>query len=207
MKVKKGEHYCHLSETHLQKEEMLRVQPTLQGQFEEKQNTLMFEPLVDKDSILKMIKGKIIDESEKPCRLLDFIKLTYPYKLKRKDLATFTGSCKAIFQWRLPIKNKDPESFNYIGKFPTKEAKCSLGEVINSIPTSLIGKLESIMAQPVVDNLTLCRRINQKFRWSSERRSGARRKAFIKLCDIKDSKQDSLDERVSASLEVGEHIF
>jgi len=57
----------------------------------------MFEPLVDKDSILRMGRRKILDESENPCKLPDFSKLSYPQKLKRKDLATFTGSCKAIF--------------------------------------------------------------------------------------------------------------
>ena len=52
-----------------------------------------------------------------------------------------------------------------------------------------------------------CKMINKKFRWSSEQRSGARRKVFIKICDIKDSKQDSLVARVSVSLEEDDHIF
>jgi len=52
-----------------------------------------------------------------------------------------------------------------------------------------------------------CRRINQKFIWSGERRSRARKNSFIKLCDIRDSKQDSLAARVSVSLEEDEHIF
>jgi len=49
-----------LSETHLKKEEALGVQSTLQAQFKEKQNTPIFEPIVDKDSILKMIDGKFL---------------------------------------------------------------------------------------------------------------------------------------------------
>jgi hypothetical protein len=66
-----------------------------------------------------------------------------------------TRSCKAIFQRRLPLKKKDPESFNSIGKLSIKEAQCNLGEGINSIPTWVIGKLKSIQAQPSTVNLTL----------------------------------------------------
>ena len=79
-----------LSETHLKKEEVLGVQPILQDQLEEKHNTQMFEPLVDKDSILKMSRRQILDESENPCRLPHFIKLSYPQKLKRKDVTPKT---------------------------------------------------------------------------------------------------------------------
>jgi len=144
-----------LSKTHLKKEEALRVQPTLQAQFKEKQSTPIFRPLVDKDSILRMSRRKIIDESENPCRLPDFIKWSYPHKLKRKDLTTFVGSCKEIFQGQLPLKKKDPRSFNSIGKLSVKEARCGLGECINLTPTWLIGKLKSILAQPSTVNLTL----------------------------------------------------
>jgi len=51
-----------------------------------------------------------------------------------------------------------------------------------------------------------CRWINQKFRWSDEQHSGAR-KYFIKLGNIRDSKQDSLPTKVSVSREEDEHIF
>jgi len=87
-----------MSETHLKKEEALGVQPKLQSQFKHKQNTPMFEPLVDKDSNLRTSRRQILDESENPGKLPDFIKLSYPHKLKRKHLATLTGSCKTIFQ-------------------------------------------------------------------------------------------------------------
>ena len=50
-------------------------------------------------------------------------------------------------------------------------------------------------------------RINKKSRWSGERRSSARRRTFSKLCDIRDSKQDSLAARVSVSLKEDENIF
>jgi len=96
------------------------VQPTLQAQYREKHNTPIFEPLVDKDSILRMSRRQILDESENPCILPDFIKLSYPQKLKRKDLATFTGSCKATSQGRLPLKKKNASSFNFIGKLSIK---------------------------------------------------------------------------------------
>jgi len=52
-----------------------------------------------------------------------------------------------------------------------------------------------------------CQRINQKFRWGGVPRNGVRGKAFIKICDIRDSKQDSLAERVSISLGEDKHIF
>jgi len=89
-------------------EEALRVQPTHETQFNEKQNALLFEPLVDNDSILRMSRRKIFEESENPCELPNYIKFSYPQKLKREDLTTFTGSCKEIFQGRLPLKKKDP---------------------------------------------------------------------------------------------------
>jgi len=57
---------------------MLGVQPTLQAQFKEKQNTQMFESLVDKDSILEKSRWKILDESENSCKLPKYIKLSYP---------------------------------------------------------------------------------------------------------------------------------
>jgi len=50
--------------------------------------------------------------------------------LKRKDLTAFAGSCKAIFQGRLPLKKKDPGSFNSIGKLSVKEARFGQGEGI-----------------------------------------------------------------------------
>jgi len=97
-KIKKGEQCDHLSKTHLKKEEALGVQSTLQAQFKEKQNTLIFEPIDDKDSILKMSRRQILDESENPCRLPNFIQLSYSQKLERKDMTAFSRSCKAIFQ-------------------------------------------------------------------------------------------------------------
>jgi hypothetical protein len=153
-KVKKGEQCDHLSETHLKKE-VLGVPPTLQDQFKEKHDTTMFEPLDEKDSILRISRRQILDESENPFKLPDSIKLSYPHNLKRKDLATFTGSCKAIFQGGLPLKKKDPGSFNSIGKLSVKEAQCSPGEGINFTPTWVIGKFESILAQPSYVDLTL----------------------------------------------------
>jgi hypothetical protein len=80
--------------------------------------------------------------------------LSYPHKLKRKELTTFTGRCKAIFQGRLPLKKKDPGSFDSIGKLSIKEARCSLGKDINLIPTWLIRKLERIQVQPSIITLT-----------------------------------------------------
>ncbi|KEH22243.1 hypothetical protein MTR_7g034915 [Medicago truncatula] len=115
----------------------------------------MFGPFVDKDSILRTSKHQILDESENPCRIPEFIKLLYPHKLKRKDPIAFAGSCKAIFQGQLPLKKKDPGSFNSIGKLFVKEAPCGLGEGKNLTPTWLIGKIESILAQLSTFNLTL----------------------------------------------------
>ena len=60
-----------------------------------------------------------------------------------------------MFQGRFPPKKKYLGSFNSIGKLSVKEAWCSLGDGINSTPTWLIGKLESILAQPSAVNLTL----------------------------------------------------
>ena len=78
IKVKKGEHYDHMLETHLKKEEVLGVQPTLQSQFKEKHNIPMFEPLVHKDSNLRTSRRQILDESGNPGKLPDFINLSYP---------------------------------------------------------------------------------------------------------------------------------
>jgi hypothetical protein len=142
--IKKGEQCDHLSETHLKKEEALGVQSTLQAQFKEKQNSPIFKPIVDKDSILRMSRRQILDESENPCRLPNFIKLSYSQKLKRKDLTAFSASCKAIFQGRLPLKKKNPGSFNSTRKLSMREARCGLGEGMNLTPTWLIENLESI---------------------------------------------------------------
>jgi len=75
--------------------------------------------------------------------------------LKRKDLIAFAGSCKEIFQGRLPLKKKDPGCFSSIGKQFVKEAWGGLGEGINMTPTWLIGKLKSILAQASTVNRTL----------------------------------------------------
>ena len=131
------------------------MQSTLKAQFKEKQNNPIFKPNVNKDSILRMSKQQILDESENPYRLLNFIQLSYSQKLKRKYLIAFARSCKAIFQGRLPLKKMDPGSFNSIGKLSVKEARCGLGEDIYLTPTWLIGKLKSILAQPSTVNLTL----------------------------------------------------
>ena len=77
---------------------MLGVQSTLETQFKEKENTPIFEPLVNEDSVSRMSRRQILDESENPFRLTNFIKLSYPHKLKKKDMNAFVGSCKAIFQ-------------------------------------------------------------------------------------------------------------
>jgi len=72
-------------------------------------------------------------------------------------MTAFVGSCKEIFKGQLPLKKKDPGSFNSIGKMLVEEARCGLGEGINLNPTWLIGKLESIQAQPSTVNLTLAK--------------------------------------------------
>jgi len=154
-KIKKGEQCDHLSETYLKKEEALGVQSTLQAQIKEKLNAPIFKPIIDKDSILRMSRRQILDESENPCRLPKFIQLLYSQKLKRKDITAFARSCKAIFQGRLRLKKKDPRSFNSIRKMSVKEAQCGLGEGIKLTPTWLIGKLKSILAQPSTINLRL----------------------------------------------------
>jgi len=104
---------------------------------------------------LRMSWWQILDKYDNPGKLPDFIEISYPQKLKRAYLAILTGSCKAIFQGQLPLKTKDPRDFNSIGKFSIKKARCGLGEGIKLIPTWLIGKLESILAQPSTVNLTL----------------------------------------------------
>jgi len=131
------------------------VQQTLQNQFLDKQNDPLFEPRVDNDSILRMSKRQIFEESENPCELPYYSKSSYPQKLKREDLTTFTGSCKAIFQGQLPPKKKDLGSFNSIGKVSIKEARYSIGEGINLIPTWLIEKLKRIQIQPSTVTLTV----------------------------------------------------
>lgn len=82
-----------------------------------------------------MSRRKILDESENPCRLPNFIQLSYSQKMKRKDMTPFDRSCKALFQGRLPLKKKGPGSFNSIGKLTVKEARWGLGEGINLTPT------------------------------------------------------------------------
>ena len=77
--------------------------------------------------------------------------------LQKERSAVLTKSCNAIFQGWLPQTNKDLGSFNSIGKLSIKEARCGLGEGINSAPTWLIGKLESILTQPSTVNLTLAK--------------------------------------------------
>ena len=141
-----------MSEVHLKKDEALGVQSTLQAQFKEKHNAPMFEPLVDKDSILRMSIRKILDKNENPSKLLDFIKISYPQKLKREDLTALTRNCNAISQGQLPQKKKDPGSFNSIGKLSIKEAWCGSSE---SIPSSLIRKIEGIQVKPSNCTLTL----------------------------------------------------
>jgi hypothetical protein len=95
-----------------------------------------------------MSRREILEQIENPRKLPSYIKLPYPHKLKREDLATLTGSCKAIFQGQLPLKKKDPGSFNSIGKLYIKESQRSLGESTNSIPTWVIIKLEKIQVEP-----------------------------------------------------------
>jgi len=75
--------------------------------------------------------------------------------LKREESTTLTRNCNAIFQGRLPQKNKDPESFNSIGMLSIKEARCGLGEGINSIPSLLIRKIEGVQVKPLNVTLTL----------------------------------------------------
>jgi len=89
-----------------------------------------------------------------------YAKLMKEVLSKKKELpkgksVVLTGSYKAIFQGQLPLKKKDPGSFNSIGKSSIKEGRCSLGEGINLTPTWLMGKLESIQLQPSTFNLTL----------------------------------------------------
>ena len=69
------------------------------------------------------------------------------------------------------------------------------------------GKAHEYFGSTIKCQLNTCRSINHKTRWSGERRNSARRRTFNKLCDIRDSKQDSLAARVSVSLEEDEHIF
>lgn len=126
------------------------MKSTLQAQFKEKQNAQMFEPLVDKDSILRMSIRQILDKNENPSKLLDFIKISYPQKLKREDLATLTRNCNAISQGQLPLKKKNPGSFNSIGTLSIKKAWRGPSE---SIPSSLIRKIEGIQVKP--SNCTL----------------------------------------------------
>ena len=151
-KVKKGKQYDHTSETHLKKKEALGMQPTFHAQFKEKENNPMFEPLVDKDSILRMSIRKILDKNENPSKLLDFIKISYPQKLKREYLTALTRNCNAISQGQLPQKKKDPGSFNSIGKLSIKEAWCGSSE---SIPSSLLRKIDGIQVKPSNCTLTL----------------------------------------------------
>ena len=107
IEVKREEQCDPSSETHLKKEEVLGVQPTLQTQFKEKQNAPMFEPILDKVSILRTSKRKLFEESENPRELPSYIKLLYHKKLKREEVGTLTRNCSSIFQGWLPLKKKD----------------------------------------------------------------------------------------------------
>jgi len=124
----------------------------------------MFEPLLNKVFILRMRRGEILEQSDNPRKLPSYIKLSRPQKLKREDLSTFTGSCKAIFQGQIPLKNKDLGSFHSIEKLSIKEARYSLGEDTNSIPTCVIGKLEKNSGTTINFHSNTCKWINKKFR-------------------------------------------
>jgi len=88
----------------------------------------MFEPLVDKASILRMSRGQIFEESGNPRELpysIEFL-VSYPKKFKSKGSTALTRNYNAIFQGQLPQTKKGPGSFNSIGKMFIKEARMVL---------------------------------------------------------------------------------
>ena len=82
-------------------------------------------------------------------------------KLTKYEIVALIEECRASLQTKIPLKLKDPESFNIlctVGKLEIKRALCELGVIINLMFLFFFKRLELGEAKPTTVTLHLAYR-------------------------------------------------
>ncbi|XP_062080749.1 uncharacterized protein LOC133785538 [Humulus lupulus] len=124
--------------------------------------------VVDKEKELH-INILFAEALEKIPSNVKFMKEILSKKRKLEDYETvaLTEECNVILQKKLPLKLKDPGSFNIpcsIGVSVETKALCDLGASVNSMPLSIFRKLKLGEARPTTVSLQMANRLVKHLR-------------------------------------------